>query len=150
MPSDVEKTKETSKTYRLEDQVGYLLRLAGQRHTTIFQDKLPFNLTPTQFSALIRLGELGECSQNELGRRTAMDVATIKGVIDRLRKKGLVQVNPDSKDKRRALLSIAEEHKDITPDLWKAGFQISDETLKPLTQKERKDLVRLLKKISKN
>jgi len=30
------------------------------------------------------LTETGPCSQNLLGRLTAMDVATIKGVIDRL------------------------------------------------------------------
>jgi hypothetical protein len=37
----------------------------------------------------------------------------------------------------------------VAPDLWASGFQISEDTLAPLTQKERKDLTRLLKKISK-
>ena len=39
--------------YRLDDQVGYLLRLANQRHTTIFQANTVDGLTPTQFSALV-------------------------------------------------------------------------------------------------
>ena len=76
--------------YVLDDQIGYLLRLANQRHTLIFQEQAVLELTPTQFSAMVRLLDEGECSQNELGRRTAMDVATVKGVVDRLRAKGLV------------------------------------------------------------
>ena len=47
-------------TYRLDDQVGYLLRLASQRHTTIFQSLSVEGLTPTQFSALVRIAEQGE------------------------------------------------------------------------------------------
>ena len=71
--------------YRLDDQAGYLLRLASQRHAAIFQSLTLEGLTPTQFSALIRISEQGQCSQNHLGRLAAMDVATIKGVADRLR-----------------------------------------------------------------
>ena len=149
MPRDTDHTADRHKTYRLDEQVGYLLRLAGQRHAAIFQEAMQNGLTPTQFAAVMRLAELGECSQNELGRRTAMDVATIKGVIDRLRKKGLVQIHPDPNDKRRTLLSLTKKQEETVPDLRAAGFQISDETLAPLTAKERKDLMRILKKISK-
>ena len=67
--------------YVLDAQVGYLMRLANQRHSSLFQDTMPFNLTATQFAALVKLYENGTCSQNELGRQTAMDVATIKGVV---------------------------------------------------------------------
>jgi DNA-binding MarR family transcriptional regulator len=41
------------------------------------------NLTPTQWRALSKLTGASPRSQNQLGRLTAMDVATIKGVIDR-------------------------------------------------------------------
>ncbi len=78
--------------YRLDDQVGYILRLVSQRHASLFLSRLGSDLTPTQFAALVRLAELGQCSQNELGRQTAMDVATIKGVVDRLRGKGMVSM----------------------------------------------------------
>ena len=93
--------------YVLDAQIGYLLRLANQRHALIFQELSVLDLTPTQFSAMVRLLDEGECSQNELGRRTAMDVATIKGVVDRLRGKGLVTLNPDPNDKRRTTISAA-------------------------------------------
>ena len=63
--------------YRLEDQVGFLLRRANQRHTAIFAEGMPYGLTPPPFAALVKLGDEQGCSQNRLGRLTAMDVATI-------------------------------------------------------------------------
>jgi hypothetical protein len=68
--------------YVLDEQVGFALRQAQQRHTTIFAAKMIEDLTPTQWAALAKLRELGDCSQNHLGRLTAMDAATIKGVVD--------------------------------------------------------------------
>lgn len=136
------------KRYNLEDQVGYMLRVAGQRHAGIFQSLAPLNLTPTQFSALVKLLELGECSQNELGRRTAMDVATIKGVVDRLRSRDLVTVKPDSSDKRRSLIVPTPQTQDAADALYAAGHQISDETLKPLSAAERETFLTLLAKLS--
>ena len=134
--------------YALEEQIGFLLRLAGQRHATIFQSMAPDNLTPTQFAALVRLAQSGDCSQNELGRRTAMDVATIKGVVDRLRAKGMVTAAADPEDKRRSVLSIAPDYRKRAQDLFDAGHEISEATLAPLTASEERTLLRLLKKIS--
>jgi DNA-binding MarR family transcriptional regulator len=134
--------------YKLEEQVGFLLRLAGQRHAAIFQKMAPEGLTPTQFAALVRLAQLGACSQNELGRRTAMDVATIKGVVDRLKAKGMVQVAADPDDKRRSILSLAPEYEGLTDTLLATGHAISAETSSPLTPAENRTLLRLLGKIS--
>ena len=50
------------------------------------------DLTPTQWAALAKLRELGDCSQNHLGRLTAMDAATIKEVVDRLTVRGFTTV----------------------------------------------------------
>ena len=133
--------------YALEDQVGFMLRVASQRHANIFQSNIIGNLTPTQFSTIIRLAEVGKVSQNHLGRLTAMDVATIKGVVDRLKAKGLIQSEPDLIDKRRSVISLSPQGETLVTDLKRAGHQISDETLAPLTAKEQKTLLGLLRKI---
>lgn len=138
-----------TETYRLEEQVGFLLRLANQRHTAIFARLAPFDLTPTQFAALVRLVENGECSQNELGRRTAMDVATIKGVVDRLRSKGLVELKPDPEDRRRTLISVSSQHGKIVNSLHEAGRLITKKTLGPLNAADRRTFLRLLAKMAK-
>jgi len=92
--------------YRLEDQVGFYLRRAGQRHAAIFAEHITDELTPTQWAALVKLAEFESLSQNLLGRETAMDAATIKGVVDRLLKRGFVATAPDPDDARRMRVSI--------------------------------------------
>lgn len=134
--------------YVLDAQIGYLLRLANQRHALIFQEHAILDLTPTQFSAMVRLLDEGECSQNELGRRTAMDVATIKGVVDRLRGKGLVTLDPDPNDKRRTTISVAGDEAELRTRLHDMGRRITEQTLAPLTRTERGTLLRLLSRLT--
>jgi len=139
---------ETLTVYTLDDQVGYLLRLASQRHAVIFQTHSPDGLTPTQFSALLRISEQGKVSQNQLGRLAAMDVATVKGVVDRLRAKGLARTRSDPDDKRRSIISLTVQGAALIEGLKCCGTRITAQTLDPLSATEQDTLVRLLRKIS--
>lgn len=134
--------------YVLDDQIGYILRVASQRHSTIFQDHALDGLTPMQFSALVRVAELGSCSQNRLGRLTSMDVATIKGVVDRLKRKGLITLERDSQDKRRTLIRLTPQAETMIVELYGMGHRISAETLRPLSAEEQTTLIGLLRKIT--
>ncbi|WP_028030325.1 MarR family winged helix-turn-helix transcriptional regulator [Gemmobacter nectariphilus] len=134
--------------YRLDDQIGYLLRLANQRHTTIFQDHTLQNLTPTQFSVMVRLEAEGKSSQNRLGRLAAMDVATIKGVVDRLRERGLAVSEPDPDDRRRSVISLTDEGRALLARMRPVGLAISEQTLAPLNPAERRTLLRLIAKLT--
>ncbi len=134
--------------YVLSEQIGFLLRLASQRHTIIFSENTILELTPMQFSALTRLIELGECSQNKLGRLVGMDIATTKGVVDRLRQKGLIDVRPDPTDKRRSILFPVKGQEDLLERLYDAGREITEKTLAPLTQAERKRLLKIMAKLT--
>ena len=53
----------TARPYVMEDQVGFLMRVAMQRHTSIFMSLIVNNLTQTQFAALAKLVEVGTCSR---------------------------------------------------------------------------------------
>ena len=139
---------DAAQDYVLEDQVGFLLRLASQRHSAIFQSRSIDGLTPTQFSTLLRVSEHKEVSQNQLGRLAAMDVATIKGVVDRLKARKLIQAKDDPNDRRRMLISLTPAGEELISALKRVGHEISEETLKPLTEAERDTLIRLLKKLS--
>jgi DNA-binding MarR family transcriptional regulator len=132
--------------YRLDGQVGFLLRRATQRHLAIFTTRMP-DLTPRQFAALAKLDEIGATSQNLLGRETAMDAATIKGVVDRLEERGLVEVADDPNDRRRRVLALTEEGRALFAELAPVARRITEETLSPLTEPERERLVALLARI---
>jgi len=133
--------------YRLEQQVGYILRQASQRHASIFAARIPEQLTTTQFATLVRLQEGGPCSQNKLGRQTAMDAATIKGVTDRLIQRGFVEAKVDPHDGRRRMLALTPQGLDIVARAIPAGLDISAETLEPLSPEEREQFMKLLKKL---
>jgi DNA-binding MarR family transcriptional regulator len=133
--------------YRLEEQVGYILRQASQRHAAIFAARIPEQLTTTQFATLVRLQEVGPCSQNQLGRLTAMDGATIKGVTDRLIQRGFVEAKVDPEDGRRRMLALTPAGLDVVARAIPAGLEISAETLEPLSAEEREQFMKLLKKL---
>ncbi len=135
--------------YVLEDQVGHLLRRAHQRATQIFLETFEdAGLTPTQWAALARLGEEGAASQNHLGRLTAMDPATVQGVIQRLEKRGLIDREPDPDDRRRTRLKLSAAGAELVVRHTARGAQVSARTLEPLTAGEAETFLALLKKIS--
>ena len=135
--------------YVLEDQVGHLLRRAHQRHAAIFQERIgDAQLTPLQFAALVKLDDLGEVSQNELGRRTAMDAATMQGVIKRLLARGLIDRKPDPEDRRRVVLSLTAEGRALIAAVMPNGRAITDETLAGLSDVERRSFLSLLKRLA--
>src|SRR3954463_12754872 len=130
--------------YVLDEQIGFILRQVWQRHATIFAREIGINLTPTQWAALSKLVETGPCSQNQLGRFTAMDVATIKGVIDRLTARGLTETSPDPQDGRGPLRSLTRAGQHLAEKTAPLALAISKETLAPLDAKERETLLGLL------
>ena len=133
--------------YVLDEQVGFILRQVWQRHSSIFSRDIGTNLTPTQWAALSKLAETGPCSQNQLGRLTAMDVATIKGVIDRLTARGLTETSQDPEDGRRLLVSLTRAGQQLAEKLAPNALAITRETLAPLDAKEREMLMGLLNKL---
>jgi len=134
--------------YQLDEQIGFILRQAAQRHAAVFADTIVAALTPTQFAAIARLYEHGAVSQNRLGRLTAMDVATIKGVVDRLRGRGLARTRQNPEDKRYFLVELTPEGEELARRAIPKALEISARTLNPLTPREREILLRLLMKIS--
>lgn len=133
--------------YRLDEQVGHLLRKANQRHLAIFARAIP-DLTPPQFAALARLAEVGQASQNQLGQSIAMDAATIKGVIDRLKARGLVQLSSHVSDRRRRVVSLTASGRAAVEALLPLGGAVSDDTLAPLNPREAATLLRLLARLT--
>ena len=134
--------------YVLEEQVGFILRQATQRHVGIFSEHMDEGLTPTQFSVVNMLDRVGSCSQNQLGRLVAMDAANVKGVIDRLTTRGITRTSLDPSDARLLVVTLTSDGKKLARDCISSAIQISEETLAPLTTAERKRLLALLKKIT--
>src|SRR4029078_1491998 len=100
--------------YVLDDQVGFLMRIAMQRHTSIFTSRMLEGLTQTQFAALAKLYEVGPCSQNHLGRLIYLDAATIKGVVCSLPLRALFTPVSDPTARRRRAVALPDRGRRAT------------------------------------
>ncbi|MGE4371913.1 MAG: MarR family winged helix-turn-helix transcriptional regulator [Xanthobacter sp.] len=131
--------------YDLDEQVGFVMRKAYQRHLTILSERMAGELTAMQFSTLFRLiNAEGPVSQNALGRMVAMDAATTKGVVSRLQARGLICMEQDQVDRRRYLLTATDQGRALVAELMPRMVDVSEETLSPLNARERKTFMKLL------
>jgi MarR family transcriptional regulator, lower aerobic nicotinate degradation pathway regulator len=143
----VTETEASDGRYVLDDQAGFLMRIAMQRHTSIFASRMIEGLTQTQFAALAKLHEVGPCSQNYLGRLIYLDAATIKGVVDRLHLRGFVTALNDPKDRRRRAVALTERGRTVTEMAMAVASDITTATLAPLTADEQRQITKLLRKL---
>jgi DNA-binding MarR family transcriptional regulator len=137
-----------SDDFSVDNQTGFLLRLAHQRHSANLSACLSrFELTVPQAVVLARLLECKHSSQNLLGRLVAMEPANIRDVVLRLKKRGLVRQEKDPKDGRLLLLSLTPEGRALAFKLIPLAVESVGMTLSKLNAKEREHLRDLLKKI---
>jgi DNA-binding MarR family transcriptional regulator len=134
--------------YRLEEQVGFILRRASQRHVAIFARHIDGDITPTRWAALAKLYETGPTSQNLLGRRTAMDGATIKGVVDRLTRLHLIETRADPGDGRRRVVALTEAGRRLVEKSLAHAAAITRKTLAPLSEEEQERFLVLLRRLA--
>jgi MarR family transcriptional regulator, lower aerobic nicotinate degradation pathway regulator len=134
--------------YALDNQVGFVLRKAQQRHLNIFAAHMDENLTAQQFAALAKLAEVGPSSQNSLGRQTAMDNSTINGVVTRLHERGLIEKQPLPEDRRMIQIQLTPEGERTIARVIPMAQEITRMTLAPLSRTEQATLLRLLRRIT--
>jgi DNA-binding MarR family transcriptional regulator len=79
---------------------------------------------------------------------TAMDPATIQGVVRRLVARGLVERRPDPEDRRVMVLSLTLAGERLARRAIARARRITRETLAPLPVAERTLFVSLLRKLS--
>jgi len=133
--------------YLVDQQIGFVLRLAVQFHTGIFTSLMIENLTQTQFATLARIREVGTCTQSDLTRLLALDSATVNGVIERLHNRNLLHIADDPSDGRRQTISLTEQGLRIYELAELVAREITLKTVQALTLSEQRRLIYLLNKM---
>lgn len=135
-------------SYDFHDQVGHLLRRAYQRHVSIFQEAIPdSDLTAAQFVTLCAVKETQGCSLNDIVKATAIDQATIRGVIERLKTRALIEVLPDPTDGRKLLVRTTAAGIALIERTVPFAKQVTERTYGTLNAGERVGLLFLLRKM---
>lgn len=132
------------------DMPGHLARRFQQIAVAVFLaevEKTSYDLTPVQYAALAAVGGNPKIDQVTLAGLVAYDRTTITGVVDRLVQKGLVARLESSRDRRARELKITDAGRRTLRGIAPAVEAAQRVILGGLTEKEAKELVRLLQKV---
>ena len=136
--------------YALEQHNAHLIRLAHQRGTALFQKAFEgYSITPTQVAVLATLMRHGDLPQNQIGRITAIDTATLSPLLKRLETLGLTKRVVSEQDQRVNLIQLTPRGYDFTFEVLPISQRVSEELLAPLNQRDRKRFIELLNKIAR-
>jgi DNA-binding MarR family transcriptional regulator len=134
--------------YDFHEQIGHLLRRAYQRHVAIFQAAIPdSDLTAAQFVALCAVKDQQPCSLNDIVKATAIDQATIRGVVERLKARALIEVGPDADDRRKVIVRPTAAGVALVEHTVPFAREVTEQTYGALNAGERVALQFLLRKM---
>ncbi|MBP7765564.1 MAG: MarR family transcriptional regulator [Syntrophaceae bacterium] len=132
------------------DVILFILSKANQKVYGTFKARLlPYGLTPMQALVLHALYEEENLSAGELGRRLALDSATLSGVLDRMTEGGWIIKN--QKEDRRVLnISLADKSRRCRETFLRETEDLNQEMLSIFSTEERLLLVRMLKDLRRS
>ncbi len=147
--ADAEASTPAELGYDFHEQVGHLLRKAYQRHTAIFQqESCDDQLTAIQFVTLCTVSDRGPSSLSEIVKATAIDPATIRGVIKRLKARHFITLESNPDDQRKVMVCITDEGRELVKNMIPHARQITERTMGNLNPAERIALIHLLNKMN--
>jgi MarR family transcriptional regulator, temperature-dependent positive regulator of motility len=131
------------------DMPGHLARRFQQIAVAVFLaevEEAGYDLTPVQYAALAAVRANPGLDQVTLAGLIGYDRTTITGVVDRLVQKGLVARQESSRDRRARELKITDAGRRTLRGMTPAVEAAQRVMVRGLTDKEAKELVRLLQK----
>jgi DNA-binding MarR family transcriptional regulator len=132
----------------------HLLRTGDEAFRVVESHLARHDITQGRFGVLMALW--GNCQREgkgmplspaEIADRTGVTRATVTGLIDTLEKSGLVARTPHTDDRRMTCVGITARGDKLLKKILPAHFRQMAWLLGPLSEGERKTLVRLLTKI---
>jgi MarR family transcriptional regulator, temperature-dependent positive regulator of motility len=133
----------------VDEMPGHLARRFQQIAVAVFLAEVEaagYDLTPVQYAALTAVSANPGVDQVTLAGLIAFDRTTITGVVDRLVQKRLITRQESSRDRRARELAITAAGRRTLQGTTPAVEDAQRIMLRGLTDREAKDLVRLLQK----
>ncbi len=138
---------------KYHDMPGHLIRRAHQASTALFHEHMTregVDITPFQFAALSAIKLNPGVDQATIAAWVACDRATMGGVVDRLVEKKFVLRTVSPKDRRARVLTLTDSGAEVLNHIEQVAAKVQDEITHGLNEDERKTLVALLQKVSRN
>lgn len=113
----------------LEDQMSFIMYACSKETIKKYKTHLDeFNLTYTQYLAMLVLWNEDNIPVNMLSEQLYLDSGTITPLLKKLESKGLVKRAKDKKDGRNILIKVTKKGHDIKEDVKKVPQRILSDT----------------------
>ena len=130
------------------DKPGHLIRRLQQIAVAIFMEEAKaFDITPVQYAALLAIDLHPGIDQTTLVNIIAFDKSTIGDVLERLAAKDLVHRVQGKKDRRTKVLKITPSGRQLLRRIEPAVQSAQDLILSPLEPRERKQFMKLMRRL---
>ena len=133
--------------------IGRLSRVSAQFATEMDKTFRVFGLNAAGFDVLATLRRSGApfaLSPGDLIAATMVTSGTMTNRIDRLSEAGLVERIKNPEDSRSALVRLTPRGHDLIDKAVEAHVETQQRLLEPLDERDRQDLVKLLRKLGVN
>jgi len=107
-----------------------------------------YGFNTTEFGVLELLYNKGPHPIQQIGDKILITSGTMTYVIDKLAKKGLIVRRPCDNDRRIIYAELTEAGREKMSGILPGHYQALSDSLKGLTQEEKEQAIKLLKKIS--
>ncbi len=132
----------------LKECINYLLTNAQNTVHLHFKAQLqPFDITPAQYMVLYFLGNQDSLSPSKLAELCRLDTSTMTGILTRMEKKGLIERQNCTSDRRSVDICITQEGIRLMPSILPVIDRCNEEALSCLSQKEQRALKEYLLRI---
>lgn len=111
----------------LDEQFCFALHAASRAVTGLYREGLAaLGITYTQYLVLLVLWDGDGVPMGELGRRLAMDSATLSPVVKRLEGRGLLTRRRDPDDERRVVVTATPASRELQPAVRTVQLEVQD------------------------
>ena len=107
-------------------------------------------LAPGQELLLMQLWDRDGCSQSDLVDRLGLDPSTVTKMLQRLERDGWVCRSPSGDDRRVTIVGLTEAGRGLRCDVTRLWGELERETVRSLSDDERRDLLGLLAKMEQS
>ena len=134
----------------LKECINFLLTTA--QHTVfqyLSQRLAPYDITPSQYGILNCLWiNDGTCLPRQIAELLCLETSTVSGILDRMRKKDLIDrvINPENR--REILVMITPKGEALKTPVLKIIDEVNEEVLKDFSPKETEFIRKSLRQIA--
>ncbi|OPX89876.1 MAG: Transcriptional regulator SlyA [Pelotomaculum sp. PtaB.Bin104] len=134
--------------YIIEESLGFIISRTNQKLSNYLTRKFkPYDITPEQWGLLNRLWKKDGISQKELSEITIKDQTTVTRILDKLERKGFIKRQTCPNDRRSYLIFLTDTGRNLEDQLVSIAYEVLNEALQGISEKEIKQLKVLLNRI---